>query len=56
MVYKIDPNYTTHTSFPLKDCFFGIINITPDTDISKYKYSGGYGFAFQKKQTFVTPK
>ena len=56
IVYKIDPNYATHTSFPLKYCLFGTINLTPNTDISKYKYSGGYGFAFQKKQTFFTPK
>ena len=54
MVYKIDPNYTTHTSFPLKDCLFGAINVTPNTDISKYKYSGGYGFAFKKTNLFYT--
>ena len=37
IVYKIDPNYATHTSFPLKDCLCGTINVTPNTDISKYK-------------------
>ena len=55
IVYKIDPNYATHTSFPLKDCLFGTINVTPNTDISKYKYSGGYGFAFQKNKPFLHP-
>ena len=55
MVYKIDPNYATHTSFPLKDCLFGTINVTPNTDISKYKYSGGYGFPFQKNKPILRP-
>ena len=53
IVCKIDPNYVTHTSFPLKGCLSGTINVTPNTDISKYKYSGRYGFAFQKKITQV---
>ena len=55
IVYKIGPNYTVHTTFPLKDCLFGTINATPNTGISKYKYSGGYGFAFQKKKAFLHP-
>ena len=55
IVYEIDPNYAVHTTFPLKDCLFGTINVTPNTDISKYKYSGGYGFAFQKNKPFLHP-
>ena len=55
IVYKIDPIYAVITPFPLKDCLFGTINVTPNTDISKYKYSGGYGFAFQKKKHFLLP-
>ena len=55
IVYKIDPNYTVHTPFPLKDFLFGTINVTPNTDISKYKYSGGCGFAFQKNKLFLHP-
>ena len=54
IVYKIDPNYSVRTSFPLKDCLFGTINVTPNTDINKYKYSGEYGFAFQKNKPFFT--
>ena len=41
--------------FPLKDCLFGTINVTPNTYISKYKYSGGYGFACQKNKPFLHP-
>ena len=52
IVYETDPIYGVITPFPLKDCLFGTINITPNTDISKYKYSGGYGFAFQKTNLF----
>ena len=57
IVHKIDPNYAVHTTFPLKDCLFGTVNVTPNTEITKYKYSGGYGFAFQKKKTkpFLLP-
>ena len=55
IVYKIDPTSSTHTSFPLKDSLFGTINVTPNTDISKYQYSGGYRFAFQKNKPFLHP-
>ena len=55
IVYKIDPNYALHTIFPLRDCLFGTINVTPNTDINKYKYSGGYGFAFQRNKPFLHP-
>ena len=34
---------------------FGKINVTPNTDTSKYKYSGGYGFAFQKNKPLLHP-
>ena len=54
-VYKIDRIYAVITHFPLKDCLFGTINVTPNTDIRKYKYSGGYGFAFQKNKPFLHP-
>ena len=55
IVYKIDPIYAVITPFPLKDCLFGTISVTLNTDISKYKYSGGYGFAFQKNKPFLHP-
>ena len=55
VVYKIDPIYAVITPFPLKDCLFGTINVTPNIDISKYKYSSGYGFAFQKNKSFLGP-
>ena len=51
-VYKIDPKYVIHNSFPLKDCLFGTINVTPNTDISKNKYSGGYDFGFKRSKPF----
>ena len=55
IVYKIDPNYATHTRFLLKDFLFATINVTPNTDIRKYKYSGGYGFAFKKNRPSLRP-
>ena len=54
IVHKIDPVYTVITPFTLKDCLFGTINVTPNTDIGKYKYSGGYSSAFQKTNLFYT--
>ena len=51
----IDPIYTVITRFPMKDCLFSTINVTPNTDISKYKYSGGYGLTFQKNKPFLHP-
>ena len=39
----------------MKDCLFGTVNATSNTDISKYKYSGGYGFAFQRNKPFLHP-
>ena len=52
----MDPIYAAITPFPLKSCLFDTINVTPNTDISKYKYSGGYGFAFQRNKSFFAPK
>ena len=52
IVYKIDPNSSTHTSFPLKVSSFGTINVTP----KQIQIFWWVSFCISKKQTFFTPK
>ena len=35
----------------LKNCLFGAVTLTKNTDISKYKYSG-YGIEFERRSSF----
>ena len=53
IVYDLDSNLNNFDP-TLQNCLFGAINLTENSDIDKYKYSG-YGFAFDSKETFPHP-
>ena len=54
IVYKIF-SYSYRDDYPtLKNCLFGAVTLTKNTDIDKYKYSG-YGIGFDKKGSFSFP-
>ena len=38
----------------LKNCLFGAVTLTKNTDIDKYKYSG-YGIVFDRRSSFSFP-
>ena len=38
----------------LKNCLFGAVTLTKNTDIDKYKYSG-YGIGFDRRSSFSFP-
>ena len=38
----------------LKNCLFGAVTLTKNTDINKYGYSG-YGIGFHRKSSFSFP-
>ena len=40
------------SSYPtLENCLFGVVSLTKNVDIDKYKYSG-YGIGFDRKEKF----
>ena len=50
IVYTLN-TYINTSGVTLENCFFGAVNLTRNTDIDKYKYSG-YGIGFDSKGTF----
>ena len=40
--------------FTLKDCLFGVVQLTKNTDPDKYSYSG-YGIGFDSRSHFSAP-
>ena len=45
----------SHNSDPtLKNCLFGAVTLTKNTDIDKYRYSG-YGIGFDRRSSFSFP-
>ena len=51
-VYKLDPVASTRdTSFTIQNAFFGAMQITKNTDTSKYNYKG-YGICFDEGGQF----
>ena len=53
IVYDLDSNLNNFDPI-LENCLFGAINITRNSDIDKYKYSG-YGLGFDSKRVFSHP-
>ena len=47
--YNTDGNYTA-----LQNALFGVVSLTKNVDIDKYKYSG-YGVGFDKRSSFSFP-
>ena len=54
IVYELSAS-SSHTSDPtLKKCLFGAVNLTKNTDIDKYRFSG-YGIGSDRRETFSFP-
>ena len=54
IVYELGAS-TSHTNDPtIKNCLFGAVTLTKNTDIEKYKYSG-YGIGFDRRSSFSFP-
>ena len=50
IVYKLN-SHTINTDFTLRDCLFGVVKITKNSDVKEYKYSG-YGIGFDSRGSF----
>ena len=53
IVYETTPDTETSNT-TLKNCLFGAIKITKNSDVDKYKYSG-YGIGFDSRGRFSHP-
>ena len=54
IVYRFSPHTSSTHTFTLKDCLFGVINLTKNSDPDKYQYSG-YGMGFNSRGSFTHP-
>ena len=54
IVYELGASDSLDNDPTLKNCLFGVITLTKNTDIDKYGYSG-YGIGFARKTTFSFP-
>ena len=54
IVYELGAS-SSHVNDPtLKNCLFGAVTLTKNTDIDKYRYSG-YGIGFDRRSSFSFP-
>ena len=54
IVYELGVS-SSHNNYPtLKNCLFGAVTLTENTDIDKYEYSG-YGTGFDRGSSFSFP-
>ena len=51
IVYELGASTSHDNDSTLKNCLFGAVTLTKNTDISKYKYSG-YGIEFERRSSF----
>ena len=49
IVYKLDPITSRDTTFTIQNALFGAMQITENTDTSKYNYKG-YGICFDESE------
>ena len=54
IVYELDASSCSHSDPTLKNCLFGAVTLTKNTDIEKYGYSG-YGIGFDRRSSFSFP-
>ena len=54
IIYEINKKLISAVTQHLKNCLFGTIRLTENTDIGKYKYSG-YGIGFDRHGFFFIP-
>ena len=51
IVYELGASSSNFSDPTLKNCLFGAVTLTKNTDIEKYKYSG-YGIGFDRRSSF----
>ena len=51
IVYEIRKNYSISSYPTLENCLFGVVSVTKNADIDKYKYSG-FGIRFDRHGEF----
>ena len=49
--YELGASTSNNNNSTLKNCLFGAVYLTKNTDIDKYGYSG-YGIGFDKRSSF----
>ena len=54
IVYELGASTSNVSNPTLKDCLFGAVTLTKNTDIDNYEYSG-YGIGFDRKSSFSFP-
>ena len=54
IVYELGASSSNNNDPTLKNCLFGAITLTKNTDIDKYGYSG-YGIGFDRRSSFSFP-
>ena len=54
IVYEMGASSSNISDTTLKNCLFGAVTLTKNTDIDKYKYSG-YGIGFDRRSSFSFP-
>ena len=54
IVYELDASSSNDSEPTLKNCLFGAVTVTKNTDIEKYGYSG-YGTGFDRRGSFSSP-
>ena len=54
IVYEVGASSSNDDDPTLKNCLFGAVTLTKNTDIEKYKYSG-YGIGFDRRSSYSFP-
>ena len=54
IVYELGASSSNDNDPTLKNCLFGAVTLTKDSDIEKYKYSG-YGIGFDRRSSYSFP-
>ena len=54
IVYELSASGSNNNDPSLKNCLFGAVTLTKNTDIDKYGYSG-YGIGFDRRSSFSFP-
>ena len=54
IVYELGASSSKVNDPTIKNCLFGVVTLTNDADIEKYKYSG-YGTGFDRRLSFSFP-
>ena len=54
IVYELGASSSNDNDSTLKNCLFGAVTLTKNTDIDEYRYSG-YGVGFDRRSSFSFP-